>query len=347
MMKYGVAEVSALESDLSGWTSLYVAGRAHKPLRLIQRGPDSFSRALRLNLESAAAAALLQLPDAFTARQLLVAVAGISYAGDFRMVFGENPRKVENIVDGQFDDLARLYWPVLADAFEGHVELPRGAPRPAAVIRQTTSTDARMALVARLPPWVGNGMARRASEGTEARCLSSSPTVPRAAAAAASRSAAAVTRSPSSTSWWMRRSASMRRHDVTLSRAALGMVSIAARTAAAAARRRTRAPVRPEDAAGLELALSASGDSRADLIARLLRPTLASVVARASATQSLKGLVTAGPAKSVAYSAAKLRKWAKVVFGGTRAGGAASGMTALAVAAGTAAATTVVVCRTG
>lgn len=36
-------------------------------------------------------------------------IAGISYLGDFRMTFGENPKKVRNIVDGNFSAFQQLY----------------------------------------------------------------------------------------------------------------------------------------------------------------------------------------------------------------------------------------------
>ena len=40
-------------------------------------------------------------------------IAGLSYAGDFRMVVGENPRKVHNIVEGNMAGFGALYAPVL------------------------------------------------------------------------------------------------------------------------------------------------------------------------------------------------------------------------------------------
>ncbi|KAF4315189.1 hypothetical protein BBO99_00005677 [Phytophthora kernoviae] len=36
-------------------------------------------------------------------------IAGISYLGDFRMSFGENPKKVRNIVDGNFKSFQEIY----------------------------------------------------------------------------------------------------------------------------------------------------------------------------------------------------------------------------------------------
>jgi hypothetical protein len=44
-----------------------------------------------------------------TSGWLFQRTAGISYLGDFRMTFGENPKKVRNIVDGNLDAFRQLY----------------------------------------------------------------------------------------------------------------------------------------------------------------------------------------------------------------------------------------------
>lgn len=41
--------------------------------------------------------------------QMAQRIAGISYLGDFRMTFGENPKKVRNIVEGNFTEFRALY----------------------------------------------------------------------------------------------------------------------------------------------------------------------------------------------------------------------------------------------
>lgn len=352
-MKYGIATVAALQRDLTNWDSLYVAGRMHKPVRVIlDETGTALSEAMDKNREAAVAAALLQLPESFTVRDFLVAVAGLSYAGDFRMVFGENPRKVENIVDGQFDQLASIYWPLLHSSFrdcvtitglegDGALALAPGSadpPRPSLLVRQSTSPATRLRLIHHLPAWVGDAMASRAASGLEAPSLSAAPTVPRAAMEAASAAGrrmrmprrrageaaqgaaaepatapVAGTKSWTPGHWPARSPFRHSHHDVTMSRAALGVVGLAAKTAAAAARRGGRRRPAPELRL-LEAELARAGEA-SDLAARLLRPTLATVVARHAATQSIKGLVSAGPIKSVTYSAAKLRKWAAAVMG--------------------------------
>lgn len=84
-IKYGVTTLDNLCSDLLNWDSLYLAGRMHKPLRIIK--DDARVRLnQQVNLFSAIRAALLTLPQQFSERELYERIAGISYSGDPRMV---------------------------------------------------------------------------------------------------------------------------------------------------------------------------------------------------------------------------------------------------------------------
>lgn len=107
-IKYGVTTLDNLCSDLLNWDSLYLAGRMHKPLRIIK--DDARVRLnQQVNLFSAIRAALLTLPQQFSERELYERIAGISYSGDPRMVLpAENRGKVGNIVrkqEAQFNEL--------------------------------------------------------------------------------------------------------------------------------------------------------------------------------------------------------------------------------------------------
>ena len=130
MMKYGVIHSEDLLDDLLTWRHLYAAGRLHKPVRVLSCGAPRLLAAARENLRHALRAALLQLPRRFTAVQLYTAVAGLSYTGDFRMVVGENPNKVANIVEGSLRQFHALYAPLLAASF------PTVAPVAAARARE-------------------------------------------------------------------------------------------------------------------------------------------------------------------------------------------------------------------
>ena len=87
-------------------------------------------RAARANLRHALSAALLMLPHTFTARELYRTIAGLSYTGDFRMVFGENPNKVSNIVNASMTELHGLYAPVLAASFPTVTYVSPPQPQP-------------------------------------------------------------------------------------------------------------------------------------------------------------------------------------------------------------------------
>ncbi|PFH54071.1 hypothetical protein AMATHDRAFT_136079 [Amanita thiersii Skay4041] len=164
MIKYGVTTVDNLCSDLLNWRTLYLAGRMHKPLKIIK--DDARVRLTQqVNLTSAVRAALLTLPGEFPETQLFERIAGISYMGDPRMVLPvENRGKVTNIVRKQGPQFKELYHRLV-------VGLP-GVHWPAhsTMIQQDTAAQARAAHLKKLPSnlltRVRESCAREA-EGTE------------------------------------------------------------------------------------------------------------------------------------------------------------------------------------
>jgi len=58
-------------------------------------------------------------------KELYMAISNLSYDGDFRMILGENPNKVKNIVEGQVDLFRQLYSPVV-NAQSNYMELANG-----------------------------------------------------------------------------------------------------------------------------------------------------------------------------------------------------------------------------
>ena len=97
LMKYGVISREHLLQDLTAWNDLYIAGRLHKPVRIL-RGDPLVESCMETNKELAVRSSLLLLPERFSDLQLYLTIASLSYGGDPRMLFGENPRKV-TVVD--------------------------------------------------------------------------------------------------------------------------------------------------------------------------------------------------------------------------------------------------------
>lgn len=116
MIKYGVISLKNLESDLLNWDNLYIAGRLHKPVHIVRHNFEhnpNLMLAMRTNLHSALYTSFLMLPEVFSEKELYLMVAGLSYSGDFRMIFGEDKNKVSNIVEKNFEKFQDLYHPIL------------------------------------------------------------------------------------------------------------------------------------------------------------------------------------------------------------------------------------------
>ena len=146
MIKYGVINRRDLLTDLKDWETLYVAGRMHKPVNIIEQEEEDteLQEALRTNLISAIHTALLLLPEKFTEEDLFLAVAGLSYTGDFRMVVGEDRNKVSNIVRPQVDRFRELYSSRLEEAAH-YLHMTDG------VCEQDMSTERRMTHLRKVP----------------------------------------------------------------------------------------------------------------------------------------------------------------------------------------------------
>lgn len=113
LVKYGVVNLDTLCKDLSEWNTLYLAGRLQKPVKILRDNP-AVRLANQVNLIAAVRTALLLLPSNFTEKELYSTIAGISYMGDPRMsIGGDDPRKVNNIVDNQLQNFRRLYAPLI------------------------------------------------------------------------------------------------------------------------------------------------------------------------------------------------------------------------------------------
>ncbi|XP_078517532.1 phosphatidate cytidylyltransferase, mitochondrial [Lissotriton helveticus] len=110
MIKYGVVSTDNLIKDLLHWKTLYVAGRLHKPVKILTQNENGkLHTALISNLKSAVTAAFLMLPESFSEEELYIQIAGLSYSGDFRMILGEDRSKVLNIVKANMSHFQKLY----------------------------------------------------------------------------------------------------------------------------------------------------------------------------------------------------------------------------------------------
>ncbi|CAG8677308.1 2929_t:CDS:2 [Cetraspora pellucida] len=142
-IKYGVISVDKLCKDLIDWETLYVAGRMHKPVKILQ--DDARVRlSQQVNLANALRTALLMLPKDFSEEQLYSTIAGISYEGDFRKFIGENPHKIKNIVSKQAHTFKILYEPLI-EGFPNVSFVNNGK------LQQDDNPKARAHLLSKLP----------------------------------------------------------------------------------------------------------------------------------------------------------------------------------------------------
>ena len=110
LIKYGVVSQKCFQEDLIDWTSMYIAGRLHKPVLILKGENDkTFSELQGRNLYSAIRCALLCLPEKFEDKVLFLEIAGLSYGGDFRMIIGEDKEKISNIVIPNISNFRNLY----------------------------------------------------------------------------------------------------------------------------------------------------------------------------------------------------------------------------------------------
>lgn len=154
MIKYGVISIKDLIVDLLDWRDLYVAGRLQKPVEIIRQPTSSkVQNALELNLQSAIRSALLILPKEFSEFELFCAISNLSYNGDFRMIFGENKNKVQNIVKPQIENFRNLYAPTV-ELFRSVLDYPKPDDQTANVLcRQDKSPAVTLQHLNLLPKW--------------------------------------------------------------------------------------------------------------------------------------------------------------------------------------------------
>lgn len=107
--KYGTIEEKDLIKYLETWESFYLAGRFQKPnLPIIE--DKKLTKKIEENRKMALLTALLILDkEDNNLIDLYTSICSLSYLGDTRMKFAENPHKVSNIVKGSYENFKEIY----------------------------------------------------------------------------------------------------------------------------------------------------------------------------------------------------------------------------------------------
>lgn len=107
--KYGTIEEKDLLAYLDTWESFYLPGRFQKRLLPIIETKEIIKMNEK-NRKNILFIALLTLPSGnYKLIDIYTQICGLSYLGDTRMKFAENPRKVLNIVEADYDSFKDIY----------------------------------------------------------------------------------------------------------------------------------------------------------------------------------------------------------------------------------------------
>jgi translocator assembly and maintenance protein 41 len=108
--KIGVISKSNMEDDLINWRHGLIAGRFQKPIELI-KSDSNLENAIKINRLNALRSALILLSQTECQEiDLYKTICSLSYKGDIRVRLGfENPHKIDNIVNGSFDEFRSIY----------------------------------------------------------------------------------------------------------------------------------------------------------------------------------------------------------------------------------------------
>jgi len=106
--KYGVMEEKDFLLFLNSWQNFFVPGRFQKPvLKII--GSEEEDNAIEYNKRQAMLVTALISPTITNRFEFFRLLCSLSYNGTLRMVIAENPNKVFNIVEGNYDRLNEIY----------------------------------------------------------------------------------------------------------------------------------------------------------------------------------------------------------------------------------------------
>lgn len=107
--KYGLIEKEDFLRDLYNWHHFYICGRTQKPIYTI-KGDEELDEAIKYNRKIALISSLIILnKEKISLDELLEQICKLSYQGDVRTLFVENPNKIKNIVKGSKQALMDIY----------------------------------------------------------------------------------------------------------------------------------------------------------------------------------------------------------------------------------------------
>lgn len=110
IFKYGIiGKEKFIDSMWGNWDNFFIQGRFQKPTYTIFSN-EIIDDAIQENKDLALFVGLLTLTqDNPTLLDLYYKICSLSYKGDIRMFFAENPNKIYNIVQGSFDYFLEMY----------------------------------------------------------------------------------------------------------------------------------------------------------------------------------------------------------------------------------------------
>lgn len=107
--KIGTIEEKDFLDSLELWDTFYLAGRMQKPIKIF-KADTQVKKAIESNRRSAIATTLLLSDERkIPMVEFYETLVSLSYMGDTRMKFAENPHKVSNIVKGGMDFFDKTY----------------------------------------------------------------------------------------------------------------------------------------------------------------------------------------------------------------------------------------------
>jgi translocator assembly and maintenance protein 41 len=107
--KIGTIEQSDFLDSLNTWDTFYLAGRMQKPI-LIVKSNKTIDNAIIKNRNMAIISAILISDERkIPMEEFYETIVSLSYIGDTRMKFAENPKKVSNIVKGSLEFFELVY----------------------------------------------------------------------------------------------------------------------------------------------------------------------------------------------------------------------------------------------